>query len=121
MSYTPKIDLSNSVVAKAASELPDYVTQFRMLVSLVVKSGRADDFKALFESVIAPSQAEAGCVMYQLSQDAAEDHRFFIWEEWHDLRALDAHFKTAHMRPIMEGLDDLLAEQMVLTILRLVD
>ena len=43
------------------------------------------------------SEAEPGCISYSIYADPHDPAQFFIFEEWQDEAALEAHFQTPHM------------------------
>ena len=45
----------------------------------------------------AATRQEAGCVIYEFSEDIETPGRFRVYEEWHDINALKAHCETEHM------------------------
>lgn len=59
----------------------------------------------------AETRREDGCVHYRFYSDLAEPNRFFIYEEWRDLAALQAHFQTEHMAAFNQQLPALLASK----------
>jgi quinol monooxygenase YgiN len=53
--------------------------------------------EAAFERMRVATLAEAGCVAYQAYVDRADPGTLFLFEQWRDQAALDAHFASAHM------------------------
>lgn len=57
--------------------------------------------------MVAGTVQEAGCYVYEFSQDVSNACRFRVYEEWQDQAALDAHVLTPHMatfRGVLGGL-----------------
>ncbi len=42
--------------------------------------------------------AEAGCLDYAMSADAADPHRIRVFERWTSREALDSHLNTQHVK-----------------------
>ena len=59
-------------------------------------------------SLVAPSQAEEGCLLYVLQQNREDPADFAFVEEWVDEIALAEHGKTPHIRAARERFPDLL-------------
>jgi quinol monooxygenase YgiN len=58
------------------------------------------------------SEAEAGCLSYQIYVHPTERNNFFIFEEWASQEALTQHFQTPHMQTFSAFLATVLAGQM---------
>lgn len=54
--------------------------------------------KPMMEKVITATRAEDGCLLYAYSRDAIDPELVRVAEKWRDRAALDAHFRTAHMK-----------------------
>ena len=67
-----------------------------LAVTWMAKTGRESEVAALFEKLTVESRKEAGCVMYQVHKHKTEARRFFIYEQYKDDAALEAHRATAH-------------------------
>ena len=70
-------------------------------VGVVVKiTARPNAVTAMRDVVLALAQAsreEAGCLRYDVLQNAVESHVFVLVEEWESAAALDAHNLTPHV------------------------
>ncbi len=55
------------------------------------------------------SEAEDGCITYQIYQHPEKPTEFFIFEEWENQTALEKHFQTSHMQVFNEVLAKALA------------
>jgi (4S)-4-hydroxy-5-phosphonooxypentane-2,3-dione isomerase len=62
-----------------------------LAVTWVAKSGKEAEVAALFSKLTEESRKEAGCVMYQVHRHKTEARRFFIYEQYKDDAALEAH------------------------------
>jgi quinol monooxygenase YgiN len=57
----------------------------------MAKIGREAEVAAIFEKLTAESRKEPGCVMYQVHKHKTDPRRFFIYEQYQDDAALEAH------------------------------
>lgn len=78
---------------------------------LPVKPEKLDDAIALCRSMLAPSQAEAGCFSYDFYQHHADPCRIVFVETWESRAALDAHFETPHFKAFFAAIPDLAASE----------
>jgi len=67
-----------------------------LAVTWVAKTGREAEVVELFSHLTAESRKEAGCVIYQVHRHRTEPRRFFIYEQYKDEPALEAHRNTPH-------------------------
>ena len=67
-----------------------------LAVTWMAKTGRESEVAALFEKLTAESRKEPGCVTYQVHKHKTEARRYFIYEQYKDDAALEAHRATPH-------------------------
>ncbi len=67
-----------------------------LAVTWMAKMGREAEAAALFSKLNDESRKEPGCVMYQLHRHKTEPRRFFIYEQYKDDAALEAHRASPH-------------------------
>ncbi|MFO0952305.1 MAG: putative quinol monooxygenase [Isosphaeraceae bacterium] len=65
-------------------------------VTYVILPGREDEVIGLFEKLTAATRSEAGCRMYQAHRSTTDPRRFFLYEQYDDQAALDAHRAAPH-------------------------
>lgn len=53
------------------------------------------------------TRKEAGCQVYEFSQQIEAPHRFRVYEEWTDDAALQAHSEAPHMAAFREALGEI--------------
>lgn len=53
------------------------------------------------------TRKEAGCHVYEFSQQIEAPHRFRVYEEWSDDAALQAHSNAPHMTAFREALGEI--------------
>ena len=74
-----------------------------------IQADKHDEAIQLALWMAAETRREDGCLHYHFYSDLANPNRFFVYEEWRDLAALQAHFQTEHMSTFNGQLPDLLA------------
>ena len=62
-----------------------------LAVTWMAKSGREADVANLFQKLTDESRKEPGCQMYQVHRHKTDGRRFFIYEQYKDDAALEAH------------------------------
>jgi (4S)-4-hydroxy-5-phosphonooxypentane-2,3-dione isomerase len=67
-----------------------------LAVTWMAKVGRESEVIAIFDKLTAESRKEPGCKMYQVHKHKTDPRRFFIYEQYDDDAALEAHRTTAH-------------------------
>ena len=67
-----------------------------LAVTWMAKMGRESEVAATFEKLTAESRKEPGCLMYQVHKHKTDGRRFFIYEQYKDDAALEAHRTAPH-------------------------
>jgi autoinducer 2-degrading protein len=67
-----------------------------LAVTWMAKTGREAEVAAVLEKLTAESRKEPGCVMYQVHKHKTDPRRFFIYEQYKDDAALEAHRNAPH-------------------------
>ena len=67
-----------------------------LAVTWIAKNGRESEVAALFARLTEESRKEPGCAMYQVHRHKTEPRRFFIYEQYRDDAALEAHRAAPH-------------------------
>jgi quinol monooxygenase YgiN len=70
-----------------------------LAVTWMAKVGREAEVAALFEKLTEQSRKEPGCAMYQVHRHKTEPRRYFIYEQYKDDAALEAHRAAPHLSP----------------------
>ncbi|MEQ9406309.1 MAG: putative quinol monooxygenase [Fuerstiella sp.] len=76
-----------------------------VIATIQCRPGTRDKFLAEFNQIVADVRAEAGCIEYGPTVDAATDldkqdrdfNRVVIVEKWESLETLKAHLQAPHM------------------------
>ena len=72
-------------------------------VRWTITPGAEAEVRALAESMLAPSNAEPGCQAYVLHVDPAEPSALFLYEQYDDEAAFDAHCASPHFVATVAG------------------
>ncbi|MFZ0685710.1 MAG: putative quinol monooxygenase [Terriglobales bacterium] len=67
-----------------------------LAVTWMAKIGREAEVAAIFEKLTTESRKEPGCLMYQVHKHKTDQRRFFIYEQYKDDAALEAHRTSPH-------------------------
>jgi (4S)-4-hydroxy-5-phosphonooxypentane-2,3-dione isomerase len=70
----------------------------------IAKPGEEDAVAAAVERLVEPSRAEPGNLQYHPHRDPENPRRFFIYEQYQDEDAFQAHLNSEHFR--IHGLED---------------
>jgi len=65
-------------------------------VTWMAKAGHDADVPPIFAKLTEESRKEAGCLMFQAHRHKTEPRRFFVYEQYKDDAALEAHRSTAY-------------------------
>jgi quinol monooxygenase YgiN len=67
-----------------------------LAVTWMAKAGHDADVPPIFAKLTEESRKEPGCLMYQVHRHKTEPRRFFIYEQYKDDAALEAHRAAPH-------------------------
>lgn len=67
-----------------------------LAVTWMAKQGRESDAAAVLSKLTEESRKEPGCIAYQVHRHKTEPRRFFIYEQYKDDAALEAHRAAPH-------------------------
>jgi len=67
-------------------------------VTFIAKEGSENKIKKLLSAMVIPSQAEDGCIFYEIFQYEDNRRKFMAVETWRDETALDGHKASAHYK-----------------------
>jgi quinol monooxygenase YgiN len=72
-------------------------------VSYVIKSGHEDEAERLFRVLSEHTRREPGCRMYLVHRSPIDARRFFLYEQYDNQDALDAHRSSSHFAEYAAG------------------
>ena len=73
------------------------------------KPDKAEDVRAVFEDVVAPSRAVAGVISFDIARDVADPNTFVATEVYEDRAALDRQESLPEVAKVMGVLGEALA------------
>ncbi len=69
-------------------------------------------------SLLEPTQAESGCINFDLLQDPKDSCTFVLYENWESQSDLDAHFQMPYVKRVLEAYKLTLAEPIQVMLLQ---
>lgn len=85
--------------------------KMKVVLKRLIKEGHKDTAVTLYRELIAESRKEAGCITYELYEDTKQSNLIAMIEEWEDIKALEAHKQTVHVRRLVPLIDKITAEK----------
>ena len=73
-------------------------SQLLIVGSIRLSRGMTDDVRHAMAAMIEASRAEQGCLSYSYAEDVLEPGLIRVTEIWASREALDAHFKSVHLK-----------------------
>lgn len=67
-----------------------------LAVTWMAKVGHENEVAGIFATLTEASRKEPGCAMYQVHRHKTDSRRFFIYEQYKDDAALEAHRAAPH-------------------------
>jgi autoinducer 2-degrading protein len=102
-------DKGNQILEAAKSKVADPKKPFTMVVILTVKDGQGKALETAFAPAIKATRKEKGYIAYDLNRDVADPNKYYVYERWASIAALDAHLQTEHIKTLLSKATDLLA------------
>ena len=69
-----------------------------LAVTWIAKQGHENEVVKIFGELQTASRQEPGCLMYMVHRHKTDAQRFFIYEQYRDDVALDAHRNSPHFQ-----------------------
>jgi autoinducer 2-degrading protein len=89
---------------------PSGVGQFGAILQMTAKPGRRDDLLQILVNYARTLDGEPGTLLFTVAADPNDEDQVFLWEEFADGAAVQAHFDHDFFRALQLELADLLAE-----------
>jgi len=67
-----------------------------LAVTWMARQGRESDVTSIFAKLTEESRKEPGCLMYVVHRHKTDPRRFFVYEQYKDDAALEAHRASPH-------------------------
>ena len=83
--------------------------------SFKARPGKEAEAQEAFETLVAPTHAEDGCILYALNRGFEDPSRLIFIERWASPEEHDAHMESAHIKEILTRVDDLFGENADIT------
>jgi quinol monooxygenase YgiN len=100
---------SNPILDQAKEKVSDPTKPFTMVVVLTAKDGHGKELETLFQPAIQATRKEKGCIAYDLNRDLKEETKYYLYERWRSIAALEAHMETEHIKTLLGKLGDVVA------------
>jgi len=102
-------DKNDPILDAAKKNVSDPAKPFTMVVVLTVKDGKGKELETAFAPAIKATRKEKGCLAYDLNGDTNDATKYYVYERWQSIPALEAHLKTAHIKTLLGTVVDLVA------------
>jgi quinol monooxygenase YgiN len=74
-----------------------------LAVTWIAKQGKEEQTAELLRQISVEARKEPGCLMFIAHRHTERPNEFFIYEQYKDQAALDAHRATPHFKQIARG------------------
>jgi quinol monooxygenase YgiN len=74
-----------------------------LAVTWMAAEGRESDVARIFKTLQTESRTEPGCLMYIVHRHRTDKRRFFIYEQYEDEAAIEAHRNSTHFQRYVIG------------------
>lgn len=74
-----------------------------LAVTWVARPGNEDRVAEILRRMVPLTQAEPGCVHYYAHQSPEDSRRFYLYEQYRDQAALDAHSTSDYFKDLVQG------------------
>lgn len=76
---------------------------FAVAVKLTARAGEEERVERALREMIPRSRAEEGCRLYEVHRTAEDARLFYLYEQYDDEAAYEAHRTTAHYEQYLRG------------------
>ena len=81
-----------------------------IIANIHANHGKIDLVKAELEKLISITQAEAGCIQYDLHQDNENPAHFLFYENWESRELWQNHMNAPHLAAYVKATEGAVAE-----------
>jgi quinol monooxygenase YgiN len=85
------------------------MAEVHVIARFVARKGKEEQLRALLQSMLAPTQAEPGCKVYEL-YESDSNGRYYFYETWESQAALEQHAATPHFKRLEQTAPELVKE-----------
>lgn len=86
------------------------MTAFYLFAEISPKPEHFNEAREAVLSIVEPTRAEPGCERFDLFENEAE-HRLYLFEEWRDQAALDAHYEKPYTAEVFKHYENWLLRE----------
>ncbi len=87
-----------------------------VIARITAKPDKIEQTKQVLLGLLAPTRQEEGCINYDLHQNPDDARSFVFYENWTSRQALDQHLETPHLLDFKAQFDEILSEEIDLSI-----
>jgi quinol monooxygenase YgiN len=102
-------DKGNPILDAAKEKVSNPKKPFTMVVFLTVKKDQGKALEEAFQPAIKATRKEPGCIAYDLNRDGSDPTKYYVYERWQSVAALEKHLETDHIKALLKKASDLLA------------
>ncbi|NJK36601.1 MAG: antibiotic biosynthesis monooxygenase [Oscillatoriales cyanobacterium RM1_1_9] len=92
-----------------------------IIARIKAKTGLEARMRQDLLSLLMPTQAESGCLTFDLLQDINDPTIFVLYENWRDQAAVDDHFQQPYVKQVLQAYEETLAEPIEVLYLRKIE
>src|SRR5215472_13562273 len=81
-----------------------------LAVTWMANPGKEEEVAGAFRKLESAARQESGCLMFIVHRHRTDSRRFFVYEQYRDDAALDAHRQTQHYQEYVVGVLKALGE-----------
>jgi quinol monooxygenase YgiN len=100
---------ANPILEAAKANVSDPKKPFTMVVFATIKEGKGAEFEDAFKPAIVATRKEKGCIAYDLNRDQKDSAKYYVYERWQSIAALEHHMQTEHIKTLLQKIGDMLA------------
>ncbi|MFO0969047.1 MAG: putative quinol monooxygenase [Gemmataceae bacterium] len=97
----------NPIIDAAKTAVSDPKKPFTMVVIVTVKEGKGKEFEDAFAPALKETRKEKGNIAYDLNRDLKDAAKYYVYERWRSIAALETHMETPHIKTLLSKLADL--------------
>jgi len=83
---------------------------------ITAKPGQRDKIIENSNDLVETTRKEPGCMNYDLYSSTEDENILMVLEKWENKEALDTHTETDHFQAFGQAIEDMVAEEMEVTI-----
>ncbi|MEE3999375.1 putative quinol monooxygenase [Tenacibaculum sp. FZY0031] len=87
-----------------------------IIAQLAIQQGKENYFLKLAVEMVKMSNAEKGCITYQLHKDLFNEGNYLFYEEYIDKTAVEAHNNSAHFHQFIKDITPLITREPIINI-----